>query len=199
MNKKKLTTGLVALGLVGVVGIGGSLAWFTDKEDKTNTFTTNHVDIKLTEDGYTDNQQTMPGTKITKDPTIVLEDKSSDAYVRIKDVKAKITKADKSVEYMDIDQFAPIINEGWVESNDGNYYYQYKLTATQKSTTALFNEITVPMNFTNDYANCTIEVVIVAEAVQADNFDSSLSTNEKGEITGWLIGNEQVQKYTLTK
>ena len=38
MNKKKLGTGLIALALVGVVGIGGSLAWFTDTESKTNTF-----------------------------------------------------------------------------------------------------------------------------------------------------------------
>ena len=43
MNKKKLGTGLVALALVGVVGIGGSLAWFTDTESRTNTFTTGNI------------------------------------------------------------------------------------------------------------------------------------------------------------
>lgn len=58
MNKKKLGTGLLALALVGVVGIGGSLAWFTDTDNRTNTFTTGKVDITLTE--YDENGEEAP-------------------------------------------------------------------------------------------------------------------------------------------
>ena len=112
MNKKKLGTGLVALALVGVVGIGGSLAWFTDTENTTNTFTVNHVDINLKEDNWKGQDKAfMPGDTISKDPVVTLNEGSSPAYVRIKGVKLVVTPADgrdpETVEY-DIEQIADV-------------------------------------------------------------------------------------------
>ena len=199
MNKKKLGTGLVALALVGVVGIGGSLAWFTDTESETNTFSTKHIDITLTEPRYDELQNNgkeyMPGDTFEKDPTITLSGDSAPAYVRIKDVDVKITKQDGTTETRDLENFLPKFdNENWVASGDGNYYYQKVLNAGE-STTALFSEITIPSNLNNDYVNADFEIVIDAEAVQADNFESSLVTDGDGNINGWLIGNDQIQEY----
>ena len=51
MNKKVLSTVLAgALAVTAVVG--GSLAYFTDTDEKTNTFTVGNVDITLTEPGW---------------------------------------------------------------------------------------------------------------------------------------------------
>ena len=80
MKKKK--TILAALVLLLVVAVGGAIAYFTDTDTKTNTFTIGNVDISLTEDGWdaladaNNNdipdvaEDMMPGESVTKDPTI---------------------------------------------------------------------------------------------------------------------------------
>ena len=50
MKKKKTITAAVILLLVFVVG--GAIAYFTDTDTRTNTFTIGSVDITLTEDGW---------------------------------------------------------------------------------------------------------------------------------------------------
>lgn len=66
--KKKLTAAALVVALLAVMVIGGSLAYFTDTDDATNTFTVGNVDIKLVEknaDGspFTNNQVLLPGSK----------------------------------------------------------------------------------------------------------------------------------------
>ncbi len=203
MNKKKLGTGLVALALVGVVGIGGSLAWFTDTENTTNTFTVNHVDIDLKEDSWDgQNKAFMPGDTISKDPVVTLSEGSSPAYVRIKGVKLVVTPADgrrpEKVEY-DIDEIADI-NEGWVKGTDGNYYYQSPLSNAeggQKATSALFDEITLPgAEWDNDYVGATINIEIVADAIQSENYEPT--RDDDGKIVAWDNAGE-IQSYTLSE
>ena len=48
INKKAATTTVAALGLVALTA-GGTIAYFTDKEEKTNSFTVGNVDITLYE------------------------------------------------------------------------------------------------------------------------------------------------------
>ena len=48
MKKRNLLISLLSLALVAVIGVGATLAYFTDKTDtKKNTFTTGKVDIVL--------------------------------------------------------------------------------------------------------------------------------------------------------
>ena len=49
MNKKKLAGLALSLGLVSVVGVGATLAYFTDQASIANVVTMGHVDINLTE------------------------------------------------------------------------------------------------------------------------------------------------------
>ena len=91
MKKKK--TILAALVLLLVVAVGGAIAYFTDTDTKTNTFTIGNVDISLTEDGWDaladDNnngipdvaEDMMPGESVTKNPTINNLSTKNPAYV----------------------------------------------------------------------------------------------------------------------
>ena len=49
MNKKKILVLAVSVCLVAILAIGGTLAYFTDTDQATNTFTTGGVDITLIE------------------------------------------------------------------------------------------------------------------------------------------------------
>lgn len=105
--KKIVVLLLCALLLIGA-SVAGTMAYLTDNQDVTNTFTIGKVKIKLdeavvdpetgaavvdpetgaatlerTEDGNTD-VRLIPGRSITKDPTVTVLKDSEDCYVRVK-------------------------------------------------------------------------------------------------------------------
>ena len=91
MKKKK--TILAAAVLLLMLAVGGAIAYFTDTDTKTNTFTIGNVDITLTEAGWdaladaNDNhipdaaEDMMPGESVTKDPLINNVSTKNPAYV----------------------------------------------------------------------------------------------------------------------
>ena len=79
--KKKLTAIFLCVALVAIAVVGASLAYFTDKDNATNTFTVGKVDITLQETFDEENAKLMPGIDVNKDVKIKLEEGSSDAYV----------------------------------------------------------------------------------------------------------------------
>lgn len=123
MNKKK--TVLAAAILLFMFVIGGAIAYFTDTEQKTNTFTIGSVDITLTEDGWDALPDTnsndipdaaedmMPGESVTKDPLINNVSTKNDAYVFAKvevpctTVVAPATTSEELFTYT--------TNAGWTE------------------------------------------------------------------------------------
>lgn len=72
MSKRKILTLAMALCMVAILAVGGTLAYFTDEDAKTNTFTIGNVDIHIDEwmedgadeddewDEYTDKQTLAP-------------------------------------------------------------------------------------------------------------------------------------------
>lgn len=82
MNKKRRAAALIAAcGLIGAVGTGATLAYFTDEETHTNTFTIGKVEIDGLEqhwdttdndrDGVPDKSENMvPNQEVSKDPQI---------------------------------------------------------------------------------------------------------------------------------
>ena len=80
MKKRTILTAAIAVLLVAVLVVGGSLAYFTDKDSATNTFTVGNVDITLNEVFDATNAELMPGVNINKDVTIKNTGKN-DAYV----------------------------------------------------------------------------------------------------------------------
>ena len=91
MKKKSILMAAIAVMLVAVLVVGGTLAYFTDTKTATNTFTVGDVKIKLDEsnvndpsgDRVTSNEYTgmLPGIQYKKDPVVTNTGKN-DAYVR---------------------------------------------------------------------------------------------------------------------
>ena len=78
--KKKIVSLALAVCLIAIAAVG-TLAYFTDKDAKTNTFTTGKVDITLNE---TFNEQTaklLPGKDIAK--IVNVTNNAEEAYVRL--------------------------------------------------------------------------------------------------------------------
>lgn len=88
--KKVLLLVLCAVLLVGA-SVAGTVAYLTDKEDVTNTFTVGNIDIKLDEANTAANDRTeegnayhlLPNQTYTKDPTVWVKEGSEEAYIRM--------------------------------------------------------------------------------------------------------------------
>jgi predicted ribosomally synthesized peptide with SipW-like signal peptide len=82
--KKKRVTLLVALALLVVSIVAGTLAWLTDTTAEVkNTFTTSDIDITLTESENLDLQM-VPGHDITKDPLVTVKGGSEACWLFVK-------------------------------------------------------------------------------------------------------------------
>ena len=122
MKKKKTVIAAVILLLVFVAG--GAVAYFTDTDAKTNTFTIGSVDITLTEDGWDALADTnsndipdaaedmMPGESVTKDPLVNNISTKNPAYVFVK-VEVPCTTVTSPATPEEI--FTYTTNAGWTE------------------------------------------------------------------------------------
>ena len=122
MKKKKTVLAAVILLLMFVVG--GAIAYFTDTDTKTNTFTIGSVDITLTETGWdaltdTDSdgipdaaEDMMPGESVTKDPLVNNISTKNPAYVFAK-VEVPCTTVESPATPEEI--FTYTVNAGWTE------------------------------------------------------------------------------------
>lgn len=82
--KKKIMAAALAICMMATLVVGMSLAYFTDKDEATNTFTVGNVDITLNEVFDADNAVLAPGSQtknaVNKDVSIK-NTGSNDAYV----------------------------------------------------------------------------------------------------------------------
>ncbi|WP_162300534.1 TasA family protein [Anaerosacchariphilus polymeriproducens] len=186
MNKKRnITLVTTAAALLAVVMIGGTLAYFTDRGEATNVVTFGKVNIELTEpkfEAFTNQTNTVndvyPGQTIEKDPTITVDEDSSEAYIRAKiSYNNQLTKEQQA----ELERNLNLI-EGWTKSSDGYYYYRDIVKPTQS--VLLFDKVMIPANWDNAYAEKTFEINIIAEAIQVDNFTPAFSQN-KSAVIGW--------------
>ena len=93
MNKRKLLTLAMTLCMVAILAIGGTLAYFTDTDSKTNVFTVGNVDIHIhewmeDEDGNWENYENQELAPIAQDKAPfnklveTFNDGENDAYIR---------------------------------------------------------------------------------------------------------------------
>ena len=163
MRKKNLIVTAAAVSLVGVVGIGSTLAYFTDKTgEKNNVVTFGHVKIELNETSHAGQDEkvvigkenddktgfiysnVMPGDTVSKDVIINKTDTLADCYIRAKinfkvddkivtDADAEETKYGKDIAELQ-NNIRANLGEGWTYNADGYYYYKPVLTADDKAT-----------------------------------------------------------------
>lgn len=188
MKKKIISLCLVAA--LAVVAIAGtSLAYFTDKDAKTNTFTLGNVDIELNEENWAAPTAAVPDVEYAKDP-VVANIGENDAWIRV-DVTlsdaAAFTAAAAKHQITDLATiFAGHDETKWTLAGEPVYnnkndtltysYYYNTVLAVDESTEPLFTSVTIPAVFDNDDmkeigADFTIDVT--AHAIQtADSYST---------------------------
>lgn len=195
MKKRNLLISILSLALVAVIGVGATLAYFTDKtETKTNTFTTGHVQINLldktepTEDQiggkYTDTgiayEDIMPGDQISKIVGVesVIDSESAWVAIRVEinNVNLPYSEDEAAVTeeiYGLVDD--QVAAEVWtaVPQEDGSvvYYFNAPLDPYSEYKAAmLFDHIDIPgAEWGNDYADMSFDIDVQAAAVQSRN------------------------------
>ena len=144
MKKKSLAL-VLALAMIVVCVVGGTLAWLIDKTDPVkNTFTYGDINIKLEETGTTvaaDGSATkefkmIPGYTIAKDPKVTVKAGSEKCYLFV--------KVDKSANF---DTFMTYeIADGWTALTGVNGVF-YRVvdasTADQEFGVLKDNQVTV--------------------------------------------------------
>ncbi len=199
MNKKKTIIAAIVLLLVAVVG--GAIAYFTDTDTKTNTFTIGNVDITLTEPSWdtTDSnnnnvpdaaENVSPGQTIAKDPTINNVSTTNPAYVFAK------VEVPCSSDTTPIELFTYTTNTGWTELTNASdptlpvactngtathvYYYGTggtlsSLAAGASTSTAVFSNIALSTGVTGTTSGLTgnKSVVVTGYGIQTQGLAST--------------------------
>lgn len=188
MKKKILSIALV-VAMVAVIA-AGSLAYFTDKDAATNTFTVGNVNITLTEPnwdstGKEDAREVYAGEPLAKDPTVT-NDGENPCFVRIK-VENLGQFGDKGAITYRTDYVTGKLGDGWVMGADGYFYYT-KVLEVGATTDALFDQIVMPTGLTGGEPAAPINVT--AEAVQAQGAKAKWADvqqmNDVADIAAWF-------------
>ena len=161
---------LFLLGIIFFIlfSVSGIYALVDDVINNTeSTISTSYVDIKLEEyqngEPYTkENEVVMPGEIVPLNTKI--SNLGIDCYVR-----AKIIYTLNNTEYIE-SNYIDGDYKNWTKIDD---YYYYDSILNQSESVNLFDTIQIPNNIINESLGDTLVVHIVAEAVQAKNFDGN--------------------------
>ena len=187
--KKKIFAMAVMLICISILA-STTLAYFTDVETARNVITSDGIDIVIEEWQETPAGlipypsqpiMVMPGINVSKIVTVRNQDAQS--FIR---AKLDLTLTDAAGKKLEI---TPEITEkiihlvmntaDWTEK-DGWWYYG-KAVSTGAATTPLMTGVSFDgLNMTNEYQNCTLEIYVYAQAVQAAN-----NGNAVMEAVGW--------------
>ena len=190
--KKKILAFTLVIAMLAIMLVSGTLAYFTDEAAKTNTFTVGNVSIVLNEPnwdstGAAEASDAYPGEALAKDPTVTNDGKNP-CFVRI-----SVTGLDQFADSFNgamityrTDYADGILGTDWVKHTDGYFYYKKVLPAGE-TTDALFDQIVIPKELTNDTQ--TQDIVVTAYAVQAQGARPSFSAVQAmtvEEIAAWM-------------
>ena len=170
--KKKRTLLLLAVALIIVGVVGGTLAWLTDKSDEVkNTFSPSDINITLTESEDLDLKM-IPGHTMAKDPKVTVEADSEANYLFV--------KLDKSANFDTYMTYA--MADGWTQGNGtdipANVYYRIVAsnTSDQEFGVLAGDTVTVKDSVTKDDMNVlttdtypTLTVTAYATQLYKDN------------------------------
>ena len=190
--KKKITAIALVVCLVAVAVVGGSLAYFTDEEKATNTFTVGNVDITLTEPKWDVEKATLiPGREIAKDPTITVKETSQRAYtflkVQLSEDFMKLLQTyygenfDFATNYAEVVGDWIVLPEGYapkVMSADLSAGYVILGVLSPKDpgeSVVYFEGVKIPADVDGEMikANGVYEIYLTAYAIQAEGFEGT--------------------------
>lgn len=183
-STKALLLTLCAVALV-IGSLVGTLAYLTDSEAVTNTFTVGKVGIILDEtdtDGSKTNVTTesrdrgnkyhlIPGQTYTKDPLITVNSDSDECwlFVKVENDIADIESSDNTIA-------AQMTANGWTEIDATNHIYAHKDVAKAKDTVKVFESFKIDGDSVDGAkldAYKEANITVTAYAVQKAGFDTA--------------------------
>lgn len=201
--KKQLLRAIIACGLVVSVAAGSTVAYLTDTETATNTFTVGNVQIDLEEPGYPGNdsdevKNIIPNQEIVKDPQIEnTGNNDALAFLRVEVPQEMFTDEDDGTgEQKKQDLFRlkgvssqwELLRTETVTGEDGkvktSYVYGYKKTLGKGATTdKLFQKVQMKNAVESDLSGNVEDIVVTACAIQSTEVsDISLTPAEDGTL-----------------
>ena len=212
--KKQLLRTMIACGLVVSVAVGSTVAYLTDAETATNTFTVGKVQIDLEEPGYPGNdsdevKNIIPNQEIVKDPQI--ENTGSNdalAFLRVEIPQEMFTDGDDGTGAQKKQDLFRLkgVSDQWellrtetVTREDGkektSYVYGYKKTLGKGATTdKLFQKVQMKNAVESDLSGNVEDIVVTACAIQATDIpDVNLTPGSDGNLSKDVLD----QVYTI--
>ena len=188
---KKKTLFLAVVAICFAILASGTLAYFTAEDTAHNVITTSGVGIQIEEwlnevgTPYPNSPiPVMPGTEVSKIVTIKNTEASS--YIRAR-METVISRPDGSVMELTPEALASIItltvnSADWSQKDgDSQWWYYTGSVDTDTSTAPFLTKVAFSgLNMTNEYQNCTVEIIVKAQAVQTANNGTSALT-----AAGW--------------
>ena len=174
MNKWKKRVLCLALIICGLAVLAsGTAAYFVSEETAHNVITTGILYMELMEETTGGQPWPEEGIKnvvpgMTVDKIVQVRNEGGvPFFARISMDQVVIpgpgVEAELSFEYISLD----LNTEQWIEK-DG-YYYYYRILEPGEMTEPLFTKVSFAPQMTNDYQSCTVEIHVLAQAVQSAN------------------------------
>lgn len=170
-KRRALSIAIIIIGLSAVAT--GTYAYFVAEETAYNVITTGCLYMDLIEETTGGEPWPEEGIKdvipsMTVDKVVRVENKGSvPFFTRIQKETTVIpgpgVTAELTDEYISVD----INTESWIEQ-DG-YYYYHRILQPGEVTEPLFTQVSFAPEMGNEYQNATVEVYVLAQAVQSDN------------------------------
>lgn len=185
--KKKVTAIALAVCILAVAVIGATMAYFTDTDSKTNTFTFGGVDIELTEKSEKDEQnkihagtekdggftydKVLPGLVYSKVPMVKVVEGPAWVVVTV----TVPTIYDHADFFNGTANERDFVMEKKVVGKNTIYYFYANAAVTAGSSVTPFTEVKInPALTQNDVKNLpTFNVVVNAYGIQKDGFDDA--------------------------
>lgn len=185
--KKKVTAIALAVCILAVAVIGATMAYFTDTDSKTNTFTFGGVDIELTEKSEKDEQNkihagtekdggftydtVLPGLVYSKVPTVTVKEGPAWVVVTV----TVPTIYDHPDFFNETANERDFVMEKKVVGENTVYYFYAKNPVNPNGSVTPFTEVKInPALTQNDVKNLpTFNVVVNAYGIQKDGFSNA--------------------------
>lgn len=173
MSKKKIFLLVIACLLIVSASFGATYAFLIANDSVSNEFTIGENKIDVEED-YDPPEKLLPGTVITKKPSVKNTGNLS-CFVRMR-ADFSDSRAREICEELDID------TENWEYDTSDGYYYYKKLLDPGQSTEYLFTKIVIRTE--KDGSELTaadmidFDVLVFAESCQHEDHDGECADNE---------------------
>lgn len=190
MNSKNI---VICIAVVLMLIIGSALAYFTDADSETNSFTVGNISLDLTEPGWNPEKgkNIIPNQTIAKDPQIT-NDGANDAFVfmsvEVPMATVKTANADGTVNAAASKElFSYDVNDSWtvigaqrIGMSRVTYIYAYvgndgnmKALKPGSTTQPVFDSVTFVNAIEGQLDNTTVTIDVSSMGIQANDLNTT--------------------------